>query len=206
MLPFARFFIFIITFALTKSMHASCIVNSTLITKNSTRMKRIALVFFLLAGIAFSASAQSLTVFIYDTDGPYTNIRNAPKGKVVGKLPTNSDAMFNVVKCVNGWWQINKGEYWQPDDETGKLKGSTTGYWVHKSCIAVSTRNYGGQKLLLRNTPSHQGALSYSFKDETMLRPIDIKGDWIKVQTFDGKHAGWIESEWLCGNSVTNCN
>ena len=169
-------------------------------------MKRIFLTIFALTSIALSAMSQSLRVYIYDNDGPYTNIRNAPKGKVTAKIPTNSDAMMMVVKCVNGWWQIENGEYWLPDDGDKKLKGSTTGYWIHKSCIAVSSRNYGGQKLLLRNTPSHQGAVSYSFKDETMLRPIDIKGDWIKVQTFDGKHAGWIESEWLCGNSVTNCN
>ena len=37
------------------------------------------------------------------------------------------------------------------------------------------------------------------------LRPIDVKGSWVKVKTTDGKHEGWIESDWLCGNSLTNC-
>ena len=169
-------------------------------------MKRIFLTIFALTSIALSAMSQSLRVYIYDNDGPYTNIRNAPKGKVTAKIPTNSDAMMMVVKCVNGWWQIENGEYWLPDDGDKKLKGSTTGYWIHKSCIAVSSRNYGGQELSLRKSPSSQAAATYSFKDEIMLRPIDIKGDWVKVQTLDGKHSGWIESEWLCGSSVTNCS
>jgi hypothetical protein len=34
---------------------------------------------------------------------------------------------------------------------------------------------------------------------------MDIKGDWVKVKTIDGKYTGWIEEEWLCGNSLTNC-
>lgn len=34
---------------------------------------------------------------------------------------------------------------------------------------------------------------------------MDIKGDWVKVQTYDGKYTGWIEAEWLCGNALTNC-
>ena len=39
-----------------------------------------------------------------------------------------------------------------------------------------------------------------------MLRPVDIRGNWVKVKTIDGKHTGWIESEWLCGNPLTNCS
>lgn len=169
-------------------------------------MKRVFLMFFMLTCMGFAAMAQSLIVFIDDSDGPYTNIRNAPKGKVVGKISTTSDAMLNVVKCVNGWWQVYKGEYWDPDGVTKKLKGSTSGYWVHQSVIAVSSRNYGGQKLSLRKTPSYNSAVTYSFTKELLFRPIGIQGDWIKVQTYDGKRSGWIESEWLCGNSVTNCN
>jgi hypothetical protein len=34
---------------------------------------------------------------------------------------------------------------------------------------------------------------------------MEIKGDWVKVQTSDGKFTGWIEEEWLCGNALTNC-
>jgi len=38
-----------------------------------------------------------------------------------------------------------------------------------------------------------------------LLRPMEIKDDWVKVKTIDGKYTGWIEIEWLCGNSLTNC-
>lgn len=168
-------------------------------------MKKLYLIIFVLAFTSLSAVAQSLAVYIHDNDGPYTNVRNQPKGKVVDRIPSNSSAMLDVVKNVNGWWLIFEGEYWVPDEGDKKLKGSNMGYWIHQSVIAVSTRNYGGQKLQLRKGPSQKQAATYSFEEEIMLRPIDIKDDWVKVQTLDGKHSGWIEREWLCGNSVTNC-
>ena len=69
----------------------------------------------------------------------------------------------------------------------------------------MGTRNYGKQKLILRKSPNAKAAIVYSFTDEIMLRPMEIKGDWVKVKTTDGKYTGWIEIEWLCGNALTNC-
>jgi SH3-like domain-containing protein len=69
----------------------------------------------------------------------------------------------------------------------------------------MATRNYGGQTLYLRKSPSASAPVVYKFKEEITLRPMEIKGDWVKVQTSDGKFTGWIEEEWLCGNALTNC-
>ena len=69
----------------------------------------------------------------------------------------------------------------------------------------MGTRNYGGQTLYIRQSPSASAPVVYKFKKEIQLRPMDIKGEWVKVQTTDGKYTGWIEEEWLCGNSLTNC-
>ena len=161
--------------------------------------------------VAIVCQAQSLGVFIHDNDGPFTNVRNNYKrGAVVDRIPTNCAAMLGIEHPVNGWWRIEGGSYTGLVDEYNDfadvdLHGSTTGYWIHWSVIAVSTRNYGGEKLFLRKEPSEHAAVTYTFSEETLLRPIDIRGDWVKVKTVDGRGTGWIESDWLCGNSVTNC-
>ena len=54
--------------------------------------------------IATYAKAQVLDVYTYDSNGTYTNIRNAPKGSVVDRIPTESTAMFDVETPRNGWW------------------------------------------------------------------------------------------------------
>ncbi len=161
----------------------------------------------LFMGITMMVNAQRVEVFIQDGNGPVTNVRNAPKGKVVAKLNSQSGIMFAVESQKNGWWKISQGIYVDPDDmEDVRLKGSKTGYWVHYSVIAMSTSNYGGQTLHLRKSPSSKARSAYSFKNEQILRPLEVRNGWVKVVTTDGKHTGWIEEVWLCGNSVTNCS
>ena len=166
--------------------------------------KKLFVLLMMMTCLSVVVSAQSLGVFTYDNSGKFTNVRNAPKGKVVDKIPTEVCAMIGVEKPTNGWWKIIGDTYDTGDDE-GTLKGSTTGYWIHYSVLAMGTRNYGGQTLYIRQSPSASAPVVYKFKKEIQLRPMDIKGEWVKVQTTDGKYTGWIEEEWLCGNSLTNC-
>ena len=163
----------------------------------------LALAAFVLCTIA--AHAQSIGVYLSDSKGPYTNIRNAPGGAIVDKLPVNEDFIFVVEEPRNGWWKIQDGVCEPMDGDAKKLKGSRNGYWIHYSVIGVSTSNYGGERLSLRQSPSSKATVVYSFKEEILLRPLDAKGEWVKVKTKDGKLTGWIEMEWLCGNPVTNC-
>lgn len=158
----------------------------------------------LLCWLSLSLSAQSLGVYISDPNGPYTNIRNAPKGKVVCKIPTNVTAMIGIETPTKGWWKII-GTTYDTGDEEGHLSGSTTGYWIHYSVLGIGTRNYGSETLYLRQSPSATAPVVFQFNDERTLRPMEIQGEWVKVQTEDGKFTGWIEDEWLCGNALTNC-
>ena len=157
----------------------------------------VGLIFCVLVG-----EAQSLEVYINDTNGD-TNVRNAPKGAVVGKFAQDNTWSMIVEAPQNGWWRIKGDSYADPEGDTPKFKASKNGYWLHYSVLGVGTRNYGGQRLTLRKSPSSKAEAVYSFKEELVLKPIDIKGTWVKVT--DGKHTGWIEQEWLCGNPLTNC-
>ena len=166
--------------------------------------KKLFVLMTLMTWLSVDVSAQSLGVFTYDNSGKFTNVRNAPKGKVVDKIPTDVCAMIGVEKPTNGWWKLTDNTY-ETGDFDGKLKGSTTGYWIHYSVLGMGTRNYGGETLYIRKNPSESAPVVYKFKKEIVLRPMEIKGEWVKVQTCDGKYTGWIEVEWLCGNSLTNC-
>lgn len=160
-----------------------------------------------LAFVCLVGYAQSLSVYISDGNGEFTNVRSGPKGKVVDKIPTSKIVMLEVVSPQDGWWQIDGGEVYctGDDDETITLKGSSTGYWIHHSVIGLDTRNYGGQTLRLRKSPDAKSAVVFSFKEEMHVMPLEVRGDWVKVKTGDGKHIGWIEAEWLCDNPLTNC-
>lgn len=166
--------------------------------------KLVVMLFVMLSTISTSLHAQTLGVFTMDNNGKFTNVRNSPNGKIVGRIPTDVSAMIGVEKPTKGWWKIVGNDYYT-GDEKGVLKGSTSGYWIHYSVLAMGTRNYGGQTLVLRQSPDAKSSKVYQFSKEIMLRPMEIKGDWVKVQTCDGKYTGWIEEEWLCGNSLTNC-
>ena len=168
-------------------------------------MKKLFITLALTVVALTAVKAQSINVFIFDNAGKYSNVRNAPKGKVVDRIPVNQNAMLDVGEPSNGWWQIYDQSYYIPDGGLAHLSGAQH-YWIHHSCIAVSTRNYGGETLFLRSRPSSKGSVVFSFSEEITLRPVDIVEGWVKVKTIDGKHEGWIEEEWLCGNSVTNCN
>ena len=65
--------------------------------------------------------AQSVSVYIVDNTGSSTNVRNAPKGKVVTKLNANNGIMFNVESPRNGWWKISGGVYTDPDKDMEEI-------------------------------------------------------------------------------------
>ncbi len=149
--------------------------------------------------------ANALGVFVWDDNGP-TNLREAPKGKVVVSLPDDDEYIYTLLvsDCVNGWLKV---VYIGAIDR--ELPFNMSDYkelWIHNSVIGTSTRNYGGQTLHLYAEPDENAKVTYSFGDETLLHPLETDVDgWVKVRTGDGKHEGWIQREWLCGNPVTNC-
>ena len=167
-------------------------------------MKTIGLVFTFML-IAICGKAQSLRVYIQDTNGKYTNLRSTPNGKLVRKLSTQRTIILEVKDPRDGWWEIGNYIFDCDEEKEIDLDKSNHDYFIHYSTIAVGTRNYGEQRLYLRKAANEKSAVVYTFNKEIELRPIEIKNGWVKVQTFDKKHTGWIEEEWLCGNPLTNC-
>ena len=159
---------------------------------------------------------HAISVWVDDPDpSGKTNIRATPGGKIVGRLgdprpqledeedygPEDDGPGGNtpeVYNPTNGWWQIL--------GYTIDGLDISEGGWIHWSVIAMSTRNYAGQKLQLHKEPSADSPVVGTItKSDVTVRPMDMSpdGEWVKVKTPYG--TGWIETNWLCGNPYTTC-
>lgn len=174
-------------------------------------MKKTIMTIIITAMTVLSCYAQPKScAYILDGSGTPTNVRNAPNGKVVQKLP-DIDGGYVVGLCEvkNNWWRIDPhiDIYGGDDgDECILLEGSKTGYWVHYSVLAFGIS--GDHSNVIRKKPSMKAspldiAVSYLF--ETALRPLEIKGDWIKVITTDKRYTGWMPIDRICYNPLTTC-
>ena len=160
--------------------------------------------------IVMSVFAQrSAGAYICDDSGTPTNIRNAPNGKVVKKLPDiDGGYVVSLLEVKNNWWRIDPiiDIYGDEEDESVQLKGSKTGYWIHYSVLGFGIA--GDHENVLRVTPSSKGKVikvepSYLF--EVTLRPLEIRGKWIKVITSDNRITGWMPIDKICDNPLTTC-
>ena len=159
---------------------------------------------------ALSVYAQrSAGAYICDNSGTPTNVRNAPNGKVVQKLPFIDGGYFlSLLELKNYLWNIDPivDIYVVEDYEQLQLKGSKTGYWLHYSVLQFNIA--GDHENVLRKTPSAKGQplkLEISYLFEVGLRPLEIRGEWIKVITTDQRYTGWMPIDKICDNPLTTC-
>lgn len=172
-------------------------------------MKKILLT-TLVMFFAMSVFAQTgASAFIFDNSGTPTNVRNAPNGKVVQKLPdVDGGLVVSLLEVKNNWWKIDPEieVYGDVEDETLKLEGSKTGYWVHYSVLGFNIA--GDHENVLRETPSPKGKVlkvDVSYLFDTVLRPLEVRGEWIKVTTADKRYTGWMPIDKICDNPLTTC-
>ena len=175
-------------------------------------MKKIFLT-MLMAVMAVVAVAQAVAdAYICDQSGTPTNIRNAPNGKVVQTLNVvDGGYVVTLLEAKNNWWKIDPQVEIYGDVEEGEdvvtLKGSTTGYWIHYSVLQFTIA--GERENVIRTQPSRNAALvkitEPSYLAEIELRPLEIRGKWIKVVTTDKRYTGWMPIDRICSNPLTTC-
>ena len=144
----------------------------------------------------------ALQVYVFDPTGTPTNVRATPGGAVTGTLPVGGEYLVTLAGCKKNWCRASAIETIE-GEPVALAKGG--GRWLHSSVLAFSTRNYGEQKLTLRAQPDEKAASVFSFTNERALRPLDVRAGWVQAETLDKKHRGWLQTEWVCGNPMTNC-
>ena len=67
----------------------------------------------------------------------------------------------------------------------------------------------GERENVIRTQPSRNAALvkitEPSYLAEIELRPLEIRGKWIKVVTTDKRYTGWMPIDRICSNPLTTC-
>ena len=148
----------------------------------------------------------SFTAYVQDpdTESP-TNIRQTPGGTVLVPLEQGQDYMVDIIGQNNGWFKIDMVHCIDPNNAVD-IPGQYG--WIHHSVLAVSTANYGNQKLNVYEHPDKATEIVGVIHTEVQVRFSKIYNNWVFITYTDKngkKISGWIEKDWLCGNPVTNC-
>lgn len=167
-------------------------------------MKKYVLLLFAAVLLPFTISAQGfVNAFIVDNDGPVTNIRKAPSGKVVATLPTNEALVVTLLSVKGEWWKIDDVVMQYGDEEKEiVLTGSKTGYWIHRSLLWFGIA--GDPDGALHVAPSAKSK-TVKVTGEGYFHPVAIRGNWVKVISVDGKCSGWLHCDRICDNPLTTC-
>ncbi|MBR5029723.1 MAG: hypothetical protein IKX63_01285 [Muribaculaceae bacterium] len=172
-------------------------------------MKKIILASLLMVMTMTVFAQTQACAYILDESGSPTNVRIAPNGTIVKTLlDIDGGYVVQLLESKNNWWKIDPliDIYGGDDEDHIRLKGSKTGYWIHNSVLAFGIA--GEQNNVIREKPSAKAKplkLSSSYLFEVALRPLEIKGSWIKVVTTDKKHTGWMPISKICDNPLTTC-
>ena len=146
--------------------------------------------------------------FASSPDQTDVNVRATPGGTILFKLDHNEPGYtVELYEAWNGWFRISP-EIETVDQDPIVLKSKQA--WIHGSQLGAGTRNYGGQKLTFRTRPNANSPIVFTINEEIGVSYVDMVKGWIKVKYTPEKSkksfVGWIETEWLCPNPVTNCS
>lgn len=144
-----------------------------------------------------------LTTFLNDPDLSGTNVRKEPKGAIVYKMVRESEEdefLIEISESQKGWFKVAAIESME-----GPVELDYTSAWVHGSVLGVSTKNYGGESITFYKE-ANANAATVNTTTELLynLSLVDFCGEWVRVKG-EG-FEGWIQQEWLCGSSLTNCS
>lgn len=138
----------------------------------------------------------------YCTEGG-VNIRTAPNGKIVYTTPNTGSYGVDILKIENGWCLIDGSCIYEYEEATVvELNGSNAGYWVHSSCIGATGAGAGAP---LRSMPDEKGSAQLLVDEDTLVEPVEMRGEWIKVRERKSKKEGWLKVSELCSNPLTTC-
>lgn len=147
-----------------------------------------------------------LEAYVKDPSSEPTNVRHTPNGVVMLKL-SNVYGNEVVLKGVTDGWFLIKS-IWGVDNDDESFD-NVNGY-IHGSVLAVDTRNYGNEEIYLFDEADETSEVVAMINEQEQFSLLSTTEDglWVKVKWIDNGRVvkGWIQSNWLCGSSVTLCS
>lgn len=145
------------------------------------------------------------TGFVIDNDPNGLNVRSAPKGNIISRIPHNDYDSFTQVHIVaseEGWLQISGWEDFFVSvtfDEKA---------WIYGRLVGTFVRGYeeGGVEAYAES--SNDAEKMGQFLANHVVKVIDCKKDWLFVsgQSVDGRRIeAWLAPEEQCSNALTTC-
>lgn len=154
-------------------------------------------------GMTFDFVREGNTAWSFYCTEAGVNIRTAPKGKIVYTTPNTGSYGVEIIKIENGWCLIDGNYLYEYEESSAvELNGSDSGYWVHNSCIGAT----GIGKAPLRATPEENGKVLQTIDEDTIIEPVEMRGEWIKVRARESKKEGWMKANEICSNPLTTCS
>ncbi|MCU0848619.1 MAG: hypothetical protein MUD12_12100 [Spirochaetes bacterium] len=156
-----------------------------------------------------SESKCSVIVYLNDPDKTGTNVRDNPGGKIVKKLPLETDPAneagiyLTIKKSKNGWLQIESVEYGEKKDASYKNT------WVHGKLVGTGTTNYDEKPLGLYEKADKKSRVIAHLQGSQGVPVLACSGKWIYTEG-KGKNkkkvSGWLDPDKQCSSAVTNCS
>lgn len=152
-------------------------------------------ILLVLPGIAFANAdnenepAIQMGVKVIDTDPKGTNVRDAPKGKIIHVIPFNaaddSDRVVWVVGQDKDWFKV-------------ELEDGSAG-WMHTSVLGLRGGATEDGPCDLLSAADYKSKVVVTPKDGAVLQLLDVRTpEWIKVRYIVSKgktYDGWMPEQ-----------
>ena len=154
------------------------------------------------------AEVSAVPALVSDADPAGTNLRSAPSGEVLGVLPFSTGLrIVRVLESKKGWFRV------QPFPiEEYEIEGASTvpaEGWMHGSVLALCACASEDGAPWLYVSPSWNADSDIKVPEGTPLRPLERKGEWLKVRTSqNGKSVErWVNEQqvWASVNDLIEC-
>lgn len=143
---------------------------------------------------------EFIEAYIVDSDET-TNIREKPSGNVLMALSTQKKYILPLCEVQHKWWFICRPiQVIDSQRATNTITLGENGAWIHANVLAVDVKVRNRENGQLYESYDEKAKIAFSFNESTTFHPIDRQGEWIRLQTMDKQHAGWISIDHISAN------
>ena len=155
-------------------------------------------------GICPAGAADNVSpvpALVSDADAAGTNVRVCPSGEVACVMPfAAGPRIVRVLESKKGWFRVHPFPI-----EEYELEGASTvpaEGWMHGSVLALCPCPSEDGDPWLYVSPSWQDESDVRIPGASPLRPLERKGEWLKVRTSqNGKTVDrWVNEQQVCAS------